>query len=109
MDEHVAKMMTETCTLAMQQFEAHGCYTRALIADVTNEAALTNAFGTLYGKGRGTEREMPPLRGIFHCAGAVDDGILLRLDPQSPRVNKVLSPKVRGAWLLHTERAPLAQ
>ncbi len=36
--------------------------------------------------------EMPALRGIVHAAGAIDDGGLER----------VMAPKVRGAWNLHT-------
>jgi thioester reductase-like protein len=42
----------------------------------------------------------PGLRGVFHCAGHLDDGILLRQTP--PRSAAVLRPKVDGAWLLHT-------
>jgi acyl transferase domain-containing protein/NADPH:quinone reductase-like Zn-dependent oxidoreductase/acyl carrier protein len=42
---------------------------------------------------------MPPVRGIFHAAGVLDDGMLLNLD--WPRFAKVMSPKVDGAWNLH--------
>ncbi len=41
----------------------------------------------------------PPLRGIIHAAGVLDDGILL--EQSWPRFEKVLAPKVRGAWNLH--------
>ena len=50
---------------------------------------------------------MPPLRGVFHLAGALDDGALIQ---QSwPRFETVLAPKVLGAWNLHrlTRRLPL--
>ena len=39
------------------------------------------------------------LRGVFHCAGSLDDGILLRQSPE--RVAAVLRPKVYGGWVLH--------
>ena len=42
---------------------------------------------------------MPPLRGIMHAAGVLEDGILLR---QSwPRFAEVFAPKVDGTWNLH--------
>jgi acyl transferase domain-containing protein/acyl-CoA synthetase (AMP-forming)/AMP-acid ligase II/NADPH:quinone reductase-like Zn-dependent oxidoreductase/acyl carrier protein len=43
---------------------------------------------------------MPPLRGVVHAAGTLDDGILARLDAR--RLRDVMAPKVEGAWNLHT-------
>jgi len=51
---------------------------------------------------------MPPLIGVFHAAGVVDDGVLTH---QSwPRFRSVLEPKALGAWNLHraTRHLPLA-
>lgn len=42
---------------------------------------------------------MPPLRGVAHAAGIIDDGILQRLDERQLR--EVMAPKVQGAWNLH--------
>jgi acyl transferase domain-containing protein len=42
---------------------------------------------------------MPPLRGIIHAAGVLDDGVLLEQTPE--RFECVLAPKTRGAWNLH--------
>ncbi|MGB5744950.1 MAG: SDR family NAD(P)-dependent oxidoreductase, partial [Sedimenticolaceae bacterium] len=42
---------------------------------------------------------MPPLAGIIHGAGVLDDGIFMQLD--WPRFEKVMAPKVMGAWNLH--------
>jgi len=44
--------------------------------------------------------ELPPLRGIIHAAGVLDDTPLLGLDHK--RLWRVLAPKVLGAWHLHT-------
>jgi acyl transferase domain-containing protein/NADPH:quinone reductase-like Zn-dependent oxidoreductase len=45
-------------------------------------------------------RELPPLRGIVHSVGVLEDGALLRQDWS--QFARVLAPKVDGAWLLHT-------
>lgn len=49
---------------------------------------------------RQIEGTMPPLRGIIHAAGIVDDGILS--EQSWSRFEKVMAPKVDGAWNLHT-------
>jgi phthiocerol/phenolphthiocerol synthesis type-I polyketide synthase C len=61
-------------------------------ADVTDEGQLTAVFDQI-------RRELPPLRGIFHAAGVLDDGTLQQ--QTAVRFNTVLAPKVRGGWLLH--------
>src|SRR5262249_42999959 len=40
-----------------------------------------------------------PLRGVFHAAGVLDDGLIASLTPD--RLDSVLRPKVDGAWHLH--------
>jgi acyl transferase domain-containing protein/NADPH:quinone reductase-like Zn-dependent oxidoreductase len=45
-------------------------------------------------------RTMPPLRGVLHAAGSIDDGTLA--DQTWSRFERVMAPKVRGAWNLHT-------
>jgi len=48
-----------------------------------------------------------PLRGVIHAAGVLDDGALLLQDWQ--RFERVLKPKIEGAWNLHelTLQTPL--
>jgi acyl transferase domain-containing protein/NADPH:quinone reductase-like Zn-dependent oxidoreductase len=50
---------------------------------------------------------MPPLRGVVHSAGALDDGALLQLT--WPRFMTPLRAKMDGAWALHlgTRHQPL--
>ncbi len=45
------------------------------------------------------ERSMPPIRGIVHAAGVLDDGIVAQQSRQ--RIATVFAPKVDGAWNLH--------
>ncbi|MBF0287242.1 MAG: type I polyketide synthase [SAR324 cluster bacterium] len=50
---------------------------------------------------------MPPLRGIIHAAGVINDGILMKQDLE--RFHQVMLPKVQGSWNLHilTQRLSL--
>ena len=48
---------------------------------------------------RDIERRRPPLRGIVHAAGVVEDGVLL--DQSWERFAAVMKAKVDGAWVLH--------
>ena len=50
---------------------------------------------------------LPPLRGILHAAGVVDDGMLADQDVR--RFERVMAPKVMGTWHLHsmTRKDPL--
>ncbi|MGX4733344.1 SDR family NAD(P)-dependent oxidoreductase [Kitasatospora griseola] len=45
------------------------------------------------------DAELPPLGGVVHTAGVLDDGLLLQLDQQ--RFQAVARPKAAGAWHLH--------
>ena len=50
---------------------------------------------------------LPPLRGVVHAAGVLDDGVLLQQTWE--RFARVLAPKASGSWVLHTltREAPL--
>ncbi|WP_233153855.1 type I polyketide synthase [Scytonema sp. HK-05] len=61
--------------------------------DVSDEADMVRLLETV-------QATMPPLRGIVHAAGVLDDGILQQQSWE--RFSKVMAPKVRGAWNLHT-------
>ncbi|MBF6317471.1 type I polyketide synthase [Nocardia cyriacigeorgica] len=45
------------------------------------------------------DEAMPPLRGVLHAAMVLDDQTILSLDAEA--FDRVLAPKVRGAWNLH--------
>jgi acyl transferase domain-containing protein/NAD(P)-dependent dehydrogenase (short-subunit alcohol dehydrogenase family) len=47
----------------------------------------------------GIRGELPPLRGIFHLAGVLDDGVLR--EQTRERFDRVMAAKVLGAWHLH--------
>ncbi|HIK04816.1 MAG TPA: SDR family NAD(P)-dependent oxidoreductase [Trichormus sp. M33_DOE_039] len=81
----------------LQQMGAQVMVTQA---DVVNLEQMTKVMVDI-------ERSLPPLRGIIHAVGVLDDGVLQQQTWE--RFTKVMSPKVEGAWNLHqlTQHLPL--
>jgi acyl transferase domain-containing protein/acyl-CoA synthetase (AMP-forming)/AMP-acid ligase II/NADPH:quinone reductase-like Zn-dependent oxidoreductase/NAD(P)-dependent dehydrogenase (short-subunit alcohol dehydrogenase family)/acyl carrier protein len=77
---------------------AEGAAVATIQADVSNESDLARVLSKI-------RETMPPLRGVIHAAGVLDDHLLLNLDAESFR--RVLAPKVLGAWNLHSLTADL--
>jgi len=50
---------------------------------------------------RRMQSEMPPLRGIIHCAAVIQDSSLVNMTEAN--FHDVLRPKIAGAWNLHQE------
>ncbi len=65
---------------------------RYVQADVTDREMMEHLVADL-------KSEHGPVRGVFHAAGVLDDGILLTQTME--RFRQVLEPKTTGAWLLH--------
>lgn len=80
--------------------QAEGCRVTVLPADVTETAQVRALLDQI-------AATLPPLRGVIHAAGVLDDGTMLQLDRE--RFERVLAPKVAGAWNLHqlTREIPL--
>jgi acyl transferase domain-containing protein len=85
---------------AVRALERDGVQVCALAVDVADRDALAAGL-------RDAAREQPPLRGIVHAAGVLDDGVVLMQTPE--RFAAVMAPKVRGTWNLHvlTQAEPL--
>lgn len=77
---------------------AKGASVITIQVDVSNESDLARALSQI----RDT---MPPLRGVIHAAGVLDDHLVLNMNEESFR--RVLAPKVLGAWNLHVLTADL--
>ena len=77
---------------------AKGATITTIQADVSSESDLARALSEI-------RESMPPLRGVIHAAGVLDDHLLLNLNPDS--FQRVLAPKVLGAWNLHSLTADL--
>ncbi|WP_413160471.1 SDR family NAD(P)-dependent oxidoreductase [Capilliphycus salinus ALCB114379] len=74
------------------QLEKAGATVITAKADVSNPNQLADIFQKI-------EQTMPPLRGVFHAAGLLDDGVLMQLNRE--RFERVMAPKIQGAWNLH--------
>jgi acyl transferase domain-containing protein len=78
---------------AIQELETLGATIHLAAVDAADEEQLST-FLTEY------EREgWPPIKGVIHTAGVVQDELLLRMKTET--FQRVLRPKVRGGWLLH--------
>jgi acyl transferase domain-containing protein/acyl-CoA synthetase (AMP-forming)/AMP-acid ligase II/NADPH:quinone reductase-like Zn-dependent oxidoreductase/NAD(P)-dependent dehydrogenase (short-subunit alcohol dehydrogenase family)/acyl carrier protein len=86
---------------AVAALEAEGARVHVAAADVADRQQLA---GVLADAGR----SLPPIRGVIHAAGVLDDGVLAQQTPE--RYRTVARPKVAGAWNLHelTASLPLA-
>ncbi|MGC9502270.1 SDR family NAD(P)-dependent oxidoreductase [Baaleninema sp.] len=72
--------------------EALGIDLRSYCVDVAQYEELAAVL-------RDIEAAQPPLRGVVHAAGVLDDAVIRRLT--DAQFDRVFSPKVRGAWNLH--------
>lgn len=70
----------------------HDARIAVLQTDVSDQAALASVFDRI-------ADQFPPLRGVVHAAGVLEDGPLVQLHATS--FQNVMSPKVDGLWNLH--------
>ncbi|VBA55451.1 type I polyketide synthase [Mycobacterium attenuatum] len=77
--------------LAAELAEA-GARVQVVACDVADREAVTGLLTQL-------GQEWPPLRGVIHAAGVVDDAVISSLTPD--RIDTVLRAKVDAAWNLH--------
>lgn len=75
-----------------------GATVRAIAGDVARPEDVRRALAAIAEAG-------PPLIGVVHAAGVLDDGLLLDLDPA--RFDRVLAPKVQGALNLRAAAGEL--
>ncbi|MGW2647477.1 SDR family NAD(P)-dependent oxidoreductase [Streptomyces sp. NPDC001393] len=71
------------------ELAALGAEVEVTACDVADPAALADVIGPVVGE----------LRGVVHCAGVLDDGVVAELTPE--RLVRVLRPKADGAAHLH--------
>lgn len=85
---------------AIAALESQEVHVSVASADVADPAQVAAALAMI-------SDGLPPLRGIIHAAGLLDDAVLAEMDWK--RFTRVLGPKVAGAWNLHeqTQHAPL--
>jgi acyl transferase domain-containing protein len=74
------------------ELQRRGAHVTAVQADVANAGDVARLLDTI-------SATLPPLRGIVHAAGVLDDSLIS--EQRWDRAAGVLSPKVAGAWHLH--------
>lgn len=83
----------ETAVRTIKALEDQGARILSLRADVSRREQLERIIQI-------AGESMPPIKGIFHAAGVLDDGIVTAQNWE--RFARVFAPKVAGAWNLHT-------
>ncbi|MFD5257765.1 type I polyketide synthase [Streptomyces bobili] len=77
---------------AVRALEALGVTVRALALDITDRDQAAKLLSP-------SELQLPPIRGVVHAAGVLDNRMLTDLTEKSLRT--VMRPKVEGALVLH--------
>ncbi|GES33665.1 type I polyketide synthase [Streptomyces angustmyceticus] len=85
----------EVARRLIEQLRADGATVEAFTSDVADYDALSGVFARI-----DADPAFPPLGGVLHLAGVLDDGVLLLQSPE--RFARVMAPKAQGAWHLHT-------
>ena len=76
----------------LHRWERDGVQVKIMAVDVADESRLAKSWDEM-------EQTMPPIRGMVHAAGLLEDGGVAQQPWDS--YERVLSPKVAGAWNLH--------
>ncbi len=82
-----------TVKIRIEKLEQAGAEIFVAGADVSEKKQLAQVLANI-------DQSLPPLRGIIHAAGILEDGVLSSQNWE--RFARVLAPKVQGAWNLHT-------
>jgi acyl transferase domain-containing protein len=82
----------ESTKKKLEAYRSTGIQIRVYAGDVAVFDELTAVFDAI-------KQELPPLRGIFHAAGVLDDGIILRQNVA--RFQNVFRAKIAGSIHLH--------
>jgi acyl transferase domain-containing protein/NADPH:quinone reductase-like Zn-dependent oxidoreductase/short-subunit dehydrogenase len=80
------------------RLRARGVEVRVFACDVSRAEELGAVFARV-------QAELPPLAGVIHAAAVLDDGVALQLN--EARFERVLAPKLLGAFHLHQLTAQL--
>ncbi|NKB51774.1 MAG: SDR family NAD(P)-dependent oxidoreductase [Rhizobiaceae bacterium] len=72
--------------------EELGARVHIVSADITEQQQVNSLIADITQRG-------PALDGVFHCAGLLDDGIMIEMGWQ--RYHRVTNAKIEGSWALH--------
>ncbi len=99
---HLALMGRRGPSLEAQQIideiRKSGATVRVVQGDVSEAADVQRVFAEI-------AESLPPLRGVVHAAGVIEDAALPSMEPSA--FEAVLRPKLAGAWNLHRQTAEM--
>jgi len=82
----------ETADQIIEELEATGASVSVLLGDISSQESVMKIL-------EGISASLPPLKGVIHAAGVLDDGVLQKMSWEV--FTKVMAPKVSGTWYLH--------
>ena len=82
----------ERSQTVLKKLTEFGVQWKFIQADVSQLESMADVFTQI-------EKTMPPLKGVIHAAGVIEDGILIQQTWQ--RFDGVFAPKVQGGWNFH--------
>ncbi|MGD1918511.1 MAG: SDR family oxidoreductase, partial [Pleurocapsa sp.] len=84
----------------IDKLEQQNITVKVIQADIADYNSIEHIFtSNNFINSSPTPSALPPLAGVIHSAGVLDDGMLINMD--SDRMKTVMNPKVFGAWNLH--------
>ncbi|MDM8548417.1 beta-ketoacyl reductase, partial [Desulfobacterales bacterium HSG2] len=86
----ISRKLSEASETLISEMETIGVRVEARRADITNYEEMSDLFD---------RDRISNIKGIFHLAGVLDDGILIQQD--RTKFERVMAPKLEGAWNLH--------
>ena len=91
---------SETAQQTIGNLETAGASVSVLLGDISRQEDVAKTLEAI-------STSLPPLKGVIHAAGVLDDGVLQQISWQ--QFTKVMAPKVQGTWHLHqlTKDLPL--
>ncbi|MGD1700256.1 SDR family NAD(P)-dependent oxidoreductase [Dapis sp. BLCC M229] len=90
----------ERAQKVIEELEAAGALVSVVLGDISTQESVMKILEEI-------STSLPPLKGIIHAAGVLDDGVLQKMTWE--KFTKVMAPKVSGTWYLHqlTQDLPL--
>ncbi|PSR19687.1 beta-ketoacyl synthase [filamentous cyanobacterium CCP3] len=85
---------SEAAQTSIEQLRQAGVAVTVMATDVGQPAAIAELMTHI-------QSALPPLKGIFHAAGVVDDAIVMGQTWE--HFERVMAAKVMGTWLLHEQ------
>ncbi|NEQ84828.1 MAG: SDR family NAD(P)-dependent oxidoreductase, partial [Moorea sp. SIO2I5] len=83
---------SENAQKVIGNLETAGASVSVLLGDISRQEDVAKTLEAI-------STSLPPLKGVIHAAGVLDDGLVKNMSWQ--RFTKVMAPKVQGTWNLH--------